>query len=84
MWRVLSSGELDDIDADEKRPIDKASPFRFKSEGRIWELTRPQFDGAMVDVLESGRDTGGGVLDMFETLQRRDNERSGSTSPATL
>ena len=60
VWRILASRELDVIDADEKRPIDKASPFRFEAKVRIWELTRPQFDGAMVDVLESGGDTGDG------------------------
>ena len=84
MWRVLASCELDDIDADEKRPIDKASPFRFESGGRIWELTRPQIDGAMVDVLESSDSTGGGTSDMLERLAKVRPETIRFHDPATL
>ena len=84
MWRVLAGCELDDIDADEKRLIDKASPFRFKSGGRIWELTRPQIDGAMVDVLETGGGTGGGTSDMLEKLAKVRQGTIRFHDPATL
>lgn len=67
---VAVSREGGDIDADKRRAIDKASPFRFESKIRIWELERPQIDGTMVDVLESGKDTGGGSLDMHERLAK--------------
>lgn len=64
--------ELGDIDVEEKSAIDKASPFRFESKIRIWELRRPPTDGEMVDVLESDGDTGGGSSDMLESSQKRD------------
>jgi len=73
-----------DIDVDGKKTIDKASPFRSESKPRIWEFARLQTDGTMVDVLESGKDTGGGSLDMHESTQRKDKERSSSRDPATL
>ena len=57
---------------EERKTIDKASPFRSESKIRIWELKRPQIDGTMVDVLENGKDTRGGCSDMHESSQRKD------------
>jgi hypothetical protein len=64
------SCEAGDVDVDEKRTIDKASPSRFESKIRIWELAPPQTDGIMVDVLETGK-VAGGSLDMLESSQKK-------------
>ena len=87
--RKLSSCEPGDIDGDEKRTGHKASLFRFESKNRIWELARPQTDKIMVDVLESGRVTSGGSLDMLEDSQRKGKRSFGPHAirfhdPATL
>jgi hypothetical protein len=64
------------IDGGGKKTIDKASPFRFEQKTRIWELPRTRAGETMVDVLESGKDTGGGCLDMHESSQVDEGQRA--------
>ena len=73
--RGLVSCERGDIDGDGKKTIDKASPSRFKSKIRIWESERPQTDRAMVDVLESGKDTEGGFLNIHTKARKEGGTR---------
>lgn len=73
--RGLVSCERGDIDGDGKKTIDKASPSRFKSKIRIWESERPQTDRAMVDVLESGKDTEGGFSNIHTKARKEGGTR---------
>lgn len=72
----LESCEWDDIGVDEENeePIIDEASFRFEYlEIRIWESPRPQTNGIMVDVLENGKDTGGGSLNMHESSQTNES-----------